>query len=655
MRVRRWTPASLILKSKRAVEDPLLLALLEAASYDFGATNRGRALAREQRRLAAIMAIDVVGYSRLMGRDESGTLARLREHRKHQFEPVLARHAGRLVKLTGDGALVEFASAVDALSAAIECQQAMADANRDQSADTALVFRMGLHVGDLIVDGDDLYGDGVNIAARLEAEAPPGGIIVSRAVREAVDGRLRARLHALGDLTLKNIERPIRAFRVDLDKGDWQATASSSERHSEPDVPTLNLPDKPSIAVLPFQNMSGDPEQDYFTDGVTEDIITELSRFHSLFVIARNSSFSYKGKSPDVQQVGKQLGVRYVLEGSIRKAANRIRVTSQLIDTFTGNHIWAERYDRVLEDIFAVQEELTRAIVSAIAPQIEGTERSKAIRPRPSNLSAYEIAVQASAHATEGHYNADRTVLDQSVREAKEALAIDPSCVRGLHALALAHGSALLWGVAVDREYALQEAMRAVTRAIELDNADARGYALRALTVIHSRQWDRYPEALSDARRAHEMNPNDTVVLRILGVLEASADEPERSIDHLHQVMRLNPRDFHIHHTYQDLAAAYFVARRYSDGLDWASRALRDRPHMLGARAQLVLNFVGLGEIGKAKASFETLQKMASAEYLRGRLEGSWVFGRSEDRRRATTFLRIAAGLEDPSAADALR
>jgi adenylate cyclase len=435
----------------------LLLALPEEDSYDFGATDRGRALAREQRRLAAIMAIDVVGYSRLMGRDESGTLARLREHRKQHFEPVLARHAGRLVKLTGDGALVEFASAVDALGAAIEFQQAMADANRDQPADTALVFRMGLHVGDLIVDGDDLYGDGVNIAARLEAEAPPGGIIVSRAVREAVDGRLRAKLHALGELNLKNIERPIRAFRVELDEGDWQATASSSARHSEADAPTLALPDKPSIAVLPFLNMTGDPEQEYFTDGVTEDIITELSRFHSLFVIARNSSFSYKGKSPDIRQVGRDLGVRYVLEGSIRKSSNRIRVTGQLIDTVTGNHIWAERYDRVLEDIFAVQEEVTRAIVAAIAPQIEDTERLKASRPRPSNLSAYEIAVQAFAHAGEGHDKADRTLLNQSIREAKEALAIDPNCVRALHALAAAHGNALFLGMAADREHAFQE------------------------------------------------------------------------------------------------------------------------------------------------------------------------------------------------------
>src|SRR5262249_51921816 len=477
-------------------------------------------------------------------------------------------------ELPGDGALVEFASAVDALGAAIEFQQAMAEANRGQPADTALVFRMGLHVGDLIVDGDDLYGDGVNIAARLEAEAPPGGIIVSRAVRGAVGGRVRAKLHAGGELNLKNSESPLRAFRGEWNEADWRATASSSASHSEPDAPILALPDKPSIAVLPFLNMSGDPEQEYFTDGVTEDIITELSRFHFLFVIARNSSFSYKGQSPDVRQVGRDLGVRYVVEGSIRRSSDRIRVTGQLIDTLTGNHIWAERYDRVLEDIFAGQEEVTRAIVAAIAPQIEGTERLKASRPRPSNLSAYEIAVQAWAHAVDGRDKADRTLLDQSIREAKEALAIDPNSVRTLHALALSHESAFCLGLAADLEHALQEAMWATTRAIKLDSADARGYALRALGVMHFAQWDRYPEALADARRAHEMNPNDTFVLRQLGYIEALAGEPERGIEHLHQVMRLNPRDSRSYSTYGLLAAACFVAQRYADGIDWASRAL---------------------------------------------------------------------------------
>jgi adenylate cyclase len=537
-------------------------------------------LPHEQRRLAAILFVDAVRSSWLMGRDESATVARLLDHLNQRLAPAVARRGGRVIRLKGDGGLIEFASAVDALSAAIDFQQAMIEANRDEPEDKAIVFRVGLHLGDVLVEGSDIYGDAVNVAARLEAEAPPAGIIVSRAVREASEGRLKAKLHALGELTLKNIERPIRAFRVEWDKADWEASATSPGMHSEPNAPTLALPDKPSIAVLPFLNMTGDPEQDYFTDGVTEDIITELSRFHSLFVIARNSSFSYKGKSPNIQQVGKELGVRYVLEGSIRRSSNRIRVTAQLIDTLTGSHIWAERYDRVLEEIFAVQEELTRAIVAAITPQIAATEHLKAARPRPSNLSAYEIALRASAHAMDGHFKADRTLLDQSVHEAKEALAIDPNCVRALHALAWAHGFASYHGMAADHEHALQEAMWATARAIELDSADANGYVLRALDVMFRVQWDHYAEALRDARRAHEMNPNDTAVLRTLGLFEAVAGEPDRSIEHLHQVMRLSPRDPLGYVTYLYLANACFVAKRYADGIDWASRALRERPQM---------------------------------------------------------------------------
>lgn len=419
--------------------------------------------------------------------------------------------------------------------------------------------------------------------------------------------------------------------------------------------PALSLPERPSIAVLPFLNLSGDPEQEYFADGITEDIIIELSRFHSLFVIARASSFSYKGKSPDVRQVGRELGVRYVLDGSIRKSTNRIRMTGQLSDTVTGNHIWAERYDRVPDDIFAVQEEMTRAIVAAIEPQVEATEEKKVSRRRPGNLSAYEIAIQARAHAWDLYAKGDKTLFDQSIREAKEALAVDPDSVLALHALALSYGVAFMFEMPVDREHALRESTWAVTRAIELDGADAHGYTLRALDVVLRRQWDRYPEALVDARRAHEMNPNDTFALRILGACEAYSGEPDCGIEHLQQVMRLNPRNPRSYTIYHDLGYACFIAKRYADGIDWASRALRERPSMPSSHFHVVLNLVGLGKIGEAKARFEALQRVASSEVLNGRLEGSWALGRSEDRRRATIFLRVAAGLEDPSAADEVR
>jgi adenylate cyclase len=613
---------------------------------------------RVVRRLAAILAADVAGYSRLMGRDEYGTLARLKAHRTERLEPTLARHGGRLVKLIGDGALVEFPSAVDALGAAIEFQQAMADANRQQPPDTAIVFRVGLHLGDLIVDGEDLYGDGVNVAARLEAEAPPGGIVVSRAIREAVEGRLKAKLHALGELTLKNIERPIRAFQIEWDAADWRisvpAIAVLSKTTSSPTDAPLTLPDKPSIAVLPFQNMSGDPEQEYFADGISEEIITELSRFHSLFVISRNSSFSYKGKSPDLRQVGRELGVRYVLEGSIRKASNRIRVTGQLVDTLTGNHIWAERYDRVLEDIFAVQEEVTQAIVAAIAPQIASTEQSKANRRRPDNLSAYEIALRAWAHASEGQDKADRTLFDQSIGEAKEALAIDPSSVLALHALAMAHGFALLLQMGADPEHSLREAMWAAARAVELDGTDPLGYAMRGMGVFLGGQLDHYPDALADARRAHEMNPNDTFVLLMLGTLEAGVGEHERAIEHGQQMLRLNPHQSYSHMTYNLLALASFGAKQYVEGIGWASRALNDMPRLLYAHLHLTTCLIGTGEIDKARAAFAAGQRLGP-KFFRSRLEGTSSLARPEDRTRQRTFLRIAASLEDPSAADALR
>jgi adenylate cyclase len=617
-------------------------------------------MAGDQRRLAAIVAADVVGYSRLMGRDESGTVARLRGHRKQRLEPVLARRGGRLVKLTGDGALVEFPSAVDALGAAIEFQQAMADTNKDQPEDTQIVFRIGLHLGDLIVDGDDLYGDGVNVAARLEAEAPPGGIVVSRTVHEAVAGRLKASFNDLGILSLKNIERPIQAFVVKWDEADWKVKAPSDavapvtgSASLTVGIP-LELPEKPSIAVLSFQNMSGDPEQEYFVDGLVEEIITALSSFKSLFVIARNSSFSYKGKSPDVRQVGRELGVRYVLEGSIRKSANRVRLAAQLIDTLTGNHIWAERYDRVLEDVFAVQEEVTQAIVAVIAPQIDSAEQSRATRRRPNNLTAYETALRATVHGWEGSGKLDQTLIDQSILEARKALSIDPNSVLALRALTRAYGFAVFYNMTADREHAIREATSANARAIELDPDDPLLYAARAMIPIWFALLDRYPDALRDARRAHEMNPNDVYVLRILGTAETHVGEYEQAIKHLHQVLRLTPRDPSSYQTYNQLAFASFGAKQYAEGIDWAARVLNEMPRHLPANGTRVLCLVGTGEIDKAKAAFNGAYALAP-EFFRTRLEGFSVLARPEDRQRGIVFYRVAAGLEDPSAADALR
>ena len=385
----------------------------------------GRVL-REQRRLAAIVSADVAGYSRLMGRDESGTLALLKAHRRELVDRLVAEHAGRIVKSTGDGLLLEFPSVVDAVRCAVAVQDGMAKRNAGIADDDRIQFRIGINVGDVIVEGDDIFGDGVNVAARIEALADPGGICVSDRVHDDVRGRLEADFADSGEQALKNIAEPVRVWR-------W----TGGSRPAAPAVPPieLTLPDNPSIAVLPFANMSGDPEQEYFTDGITEDIITELSRFRSLFVIARNSTFTYKGKSPDVRQVGKELGVRYVLEGSIRKAGNRVRVTGQLIDALTGNHVWAERYDRILEDIFAVQEEITHSIVAAVAPEIEASEFAQLGRRRPESLRAYEIAVQARETARSGWAHTDAAAIERAIELAKNALTIDPKCVRAFIAL----------------------------------------------------------------------------------------------------------------------------------------------------------------------------------------------------------------------------
>jgi adenylate cyclase len=475
-------------------------------------------------------------------------------------------------------------------------------------------------------------------------------------VDKSVVSRWASGAQVPSDHNLSLLTEAVGRHRPGFERRDWDLDAKDfADRLDALDTgaSTLALPDKPSIAVLPFQNMSGDPEQEYFTDGITEDIITELSRFHSLFVIARNSSFSYKGRSPDIRQVGRDLGVRYVLEGSIRKSSNRIRVTGQLVDTFTGNHVWAERYDRVLEDIFAVQEEVTQSIVAVIAPQIESTEQSKAVRRRPDNLSAYEIGLLAWSHAWQGYASADRTLLDQATRDARSALAIDPRSVLALHTIALACSISVFFMMTVDRD-ALREAMSAAARAIELDSTDALGYALRGRCVLLGSQLDRYPAALADAQHAHEINPNDVFVLACLAWVEAAMGEHEQAIEHGHQILRLNPSDLRSYDTYHMLGFANFGAKQYADGIGWEARALNDKPEMVQPHLVLAICYVGANEIAKARAMLATAQKLAP-EYVKSRLKGTWAYARPEVIKRATTFLRIAAGLEDPNAAEALR
>lgn len=608
-----------------------------------------------KQRLSAILAADAVGYSRLMAADERATVAAL-DAARSVFRSQIEANQGRVIDMAGDSVLAVFEIATGAVAAALAVQQVLNASASAVPEDRRMKFRIGVHLGDVIEKADGtVYGDGVNIAARLEGLAEPGGITVSESVRTAVRGKVASTFEDQGEQKVKNIPEPVRAYRVKAG-GDTASNASSAVGEID-----LSLPAKPSIAVLPFSNMSGDSEQEYFTDGITEDIITELSRFHSLFVIARNSTFTYKGRPIDVRTVARELGVRYVVEGSIRRAGNRVRVTAQLIDAVTGNHLWAERYDRVLEDIFAVQEEVTRSIVSAIAPEIESAESSKARRRQPTSLSAYEIAVRAWADSQRAFNDTDKSLRAQAIQEAKEALAIDSGSTLALNTLAWAQWQHVFFRTTPALDVAWHEGMNAVQRAIELDRSDSLGYAIKGLLLCYpvqesdgSSRADRYDEALSDTQRAHDLNLNDAFALAILGYTEAVSGNPAQGIEDLNQALRNNPRDPDRFRWVSLLSMASFLAKDYANGIKWGLNAVNEAPKLFNVRTFLAMNYVGLGEIEKAKAALELARRLAP-EYVQSRLDGFSPYRKLEDRRRQMVFLRIAAGLEDPSAADSLR
>ena len=438
------------------------------------------------------------------------------------------------------------------------------------------------------------------------------------------------------------------------------ATASQSPAESDcvsaptPTEIDLSLPDKPSIAVLPFANMSGDAEQEYFTDGVTEDIITELSRFHSLFVIARNSSFTYKGKAVDVRTVAKELGVRYVLEGSVRKAANRIRVTAQLVDSVTGNHIWAEKYDRVMEDVFDVQEEVTLAIVASIAPQIDAAERDKASRLRPENLSAHEIGLRAWTLAMAALGNTDTAMREEAARVAREALAIDPRSRYALNALELTLWQQIVFGGAADRKAVFDECMRLVATVIRMDPSDSFAHTRAAWAIVYDPNGPRVDEALAHARHAYELNPNSVDTLVCLGYLEGYNGHWDRGTEHLLAALRRSPRDPRITYVYSGLAQGSCFTAEYANGVEYARRGVSTAPNYGFNHVYLAMNYVGCGELDKAGAAFAVAQRLIPA-WVESRLQRESPILHPSDRRRFRVFLRVAAGLEEPSAADAVR
>jgi len=546
---------------------------------------------RVERRLAAIVAADVAGYSRLMGADEEGTLGALKSHRRELVDLKIAEHRGRIVKTTGDGMLVEFASVVDAVRSSLDIQRGMAERNRDVAADKRIEFRVGINLGDIISDGDDIHGDGVNVAARLEALAEPGGICAAANVWDQVRDKLDLAVEDMGEHAVKNIARPIHAYRV--------LTAPAAAR------PTLALPDKPSLAVLPFTNMSGDPEQEYFADGVVEDIITGLARLKWLFVIARNSSFAYKGKSPDIRQVGRELGVRYVLEGGVRKAANRVRITGQLIDATTGTHIWADRFDGGLEDIFDLQDRITSSVVGAIEPALRTAEMHRAEAKPTESLDAYDCFLRALAQWD----SMTRAGWEEAVTLCRKAIAIDPryASAYGLASSVLTFRITQGWASTVDSDR--HDAAAFARKAIDLGADDPTALWMAGQALVHAvRDFDR---GLAAIDRSLLLNPNSGQAWNISGWVRWNCGDGSTAIDHLQRAMRLSPLDPWAHGFEGGIGWAHFVEGRYDEAIKWSDLALRDQPKFT---TSLRCKVAALGLLGRTEEAAEALRTLLTLQ-----------------------------------------
>ncbi len=538
---------------------------------------------RVQRRLAAILAADVVGYSLLMGEDETGTLAALKAHRKELIEPKSAEYHGRIVKLTGDGTLMEFGSAVDAVLFAVDIQRAMGERNAELPEDCRITYRMGINIGDIIIDGDDIYGDGVNVAARLEGLADPGGICVARNVFNQVKNKVDLGFEDMGEQEIKNIAEPVRAYRV------------LSARPSAIEAPPP-LPDKPSIAVLPFTNISGDPEQEFFADGMAEDIITALSKYRWFFVIARNSSFTYKGKTVKVQQVATELGVRYVLEGSVQRAGDRIRVNAQLIDAETGTHIWAERYDRDLADIFALQDEITEQIVSSIAPELGAAERERARRKPPASLDAWDRFQRGLWHV----YHVNERDHSEAERLMREVTEIDPGFSPAYAYLAFLRYLAVIHGFAEDDAKTLAEGHALGNKAVTLDRNDP--VAHFALARVLTMEGD-MEAAIAESKIAISLNPNDPHGHHSLGwVLYWGRADAEGSLEHFNTALRLNPRDPFRWITLAMKGAALRFLKRYDEAIEWGRAACQYPEGNFIPHLHLAATFGQAGKVDEARA-----------------------------------------------------
>jgi TolB-like protein/class 3 adenylate cyclase/Tfp pilus assembly protein PilF len=534
---------------------------------------------RVQRRLAAILAADVVGYSRLMEQDESATLTALKERRRTVLNPLVVQHQGRVMKVMGDGVLVEFASAVNAVQCAMDLQAHMENANTTLPENRRIVLRIGVNLGDVLVEGGDLYGDGVNVAVRLQSLAEPGGILIAGPIYDQIRNKVHAEFDDLGTRTFKNLTHPVRVYSIGESAGGEDR--SSESRRGEP----LTIPSRPSIAVLPFTNMSSDPEQDYFADGLAEDLITDLSKVTGLFVIARNSSFIYKGKPVDIRSIAKDLGVRYVVEGSVRRASDRVRINAQLIDAKENAHLWADRFDRDLAEIFRLQDEVVQKIVTALSDVLAAAPAM--ISRRAANLEAYDLFVRGRAlvaQLAEGNRRA-RPLLQRSIE-------LDPGFAEAHAWLAMSHHfSWAYWGEA--KEHHLIPALTAAQRAVSLDAENAVAHAILGDVLIFDGRPD---EGAAELAAALRLNPNHADAWAFLGELKAFQGSPTEGIADLRKALRLNPHPPGWY--YWLLGLAQYVAGRYEDAIETLRH---EATHRMGSQRILAASLAQLGRLDEAK------------------------------------------------------
>jgi adenylate cyclase len=581
---------------------------------------------RINRRLAAILAADVVGYSRLMGADEAATLAALKRHREAIFDPAVAAHNGRIVKLMGDGVIVEFGSVIDAVNCALSVQRSSATTPDQSASQPVIVLRIGVNLGDVIIEGDDIYGDGVNIAARLEPLAEPGGICVSSIVNESVGNRIEAHFQDGGDIGVKNIDRPIRVWK-------WSPSATSpAVTQSNAVKPVPNAAH--AIAVLPFTNMSGDPEQEYFSDGISEDIITDLSKIAGLMVIARNSSFTYKGRSVDVREVGRDLGVRSVLEGSIRRAGNRVRITAQLIDAGTGAHLWADRYDRDLTHIFEVQDEVTRKIVGALKVTLSPAENTRLTEIGTSNIEAYDCFLRGRELLLGS--TKDRDTFETSKGSLIRAIDLDPSYAQAYAGLAFAYMLDYQNRWSDDPDGSLPLSKHYAEQAIKKNPKEPLPRVVAAIVASNGKDLDR---ATSEAQIALSLNPNYALAYNVIGAIRTYSGQPLEAIPMIERAVRLDPAqsEQYLHF----LGMAYLVAGKYETAATHFKERIRLVPRTDFSRAPLASALGHLGEIDEARRIWRELMEI-NPKYSFSEHFSRLPFQRQEDVRRIVDGLAKA-------------